>query len=160
MNKPEPDESVEKLLDEMRPASAPPALLTRIENSLEPSAPVIEAGPSVWALLQRRIILPVGAAVIVALAFIFQGDGTSVPQVQQALPEEQDIPAVVYLPVETNSVLLDSEELGIIPGPDELPVRLMRVRWLDYSRSRAADGSELFLTDTREQIVPVSLTFN
>jgi hypothetical protein len=160
MNKPEPDESLEMLLDEMRPASAPPALLTRIENSLESSAPVIEPGPSVWALLLRRMAVPVGAAVIVALAFILQRDWTSVPQVQQAHQEEPEISPLVYSPVETNSVLLSSEELGIIPGPDEIPVRLMRVRWLDYSRSLAADGSELYLTDTREQIVPVSLTFN
>jgi hypothetical protein len=168
MNKPEPDESLEKLLDEMRPAGAPPALLKRIEDSVSatttPEPVPVGQGPSVWLMLLRRIALPVCATAVVCVAFFLPENPTTHPELKKALNkttnEEGNPLAMVYSPVETNSVLLDSEELGIITGPDELPVRLMRVRWLDYSRSRAADGSELYLSDTREQIVPVSLTFN
>ncbi|MBG85326.1 MAG: hypothetical protein CMO80_00285 [Verrucomicrobiales bacterium] len=161
MNLPESDESLEILLDEMKPAKAPEQFRIHIEQSM----PEIDLKPELhvtsapWMLLLRRLALPVAASS--ALLWAWMSMHLQPAPIQKPDPGAKRNPlSLVYTPVETNSVLLGSEELTLVNGPDNRPVRLMREVWLDYSRSEAADGSELFLTDTREQIVPVALEFN
>lgn len=160
MNNPDtPDEVIEKALAELNPAPVPPVLRRRLE-ACEPTysprfAPSQRSVPS-WVQLLVRFAIPVIAIAFIAKWWPLESPQAVVPPIAHVAPTA---PALQYTPVETNRYVLDAEELALIPGPDERPVQLMRVRTVDYEVSRAQDGSELFVTSQQEKIIPVSLKY-
>ncbi len=152
------DEAIENALRDLRPRPPRSRLRDRLDRSL-PNPPFREAeakatGPNLVQLF-IRLAIPALALALLAAWWPAPVEHQPVPPFAVAQTAE---PEVVFWPVETNQYVLASEELALLPGPDERPVQLMRVRLLDYELSRADDGSELFVTSEREQIIPVTLT--
>lgn len=153
-------EFVEGALRELRPRPAGDPLCERLSRA-EPirssaSAPVPEIA---WWRLLVRVAIP-GVALLIAVLAVQQPPAVKPdpqPEVAKASrkPETTD---VLYRPVVADRLVLDSEELAILPGPNNQPVQLMRVRLLDYEKGQADDGSELFITTEYEQVIPVTLT--
>ncbi len=153
----ENDETIEAALERLKPTRPDAELMQRLvvarprthdDKSSRQRTPV--SGQNFW-----RLFVPVMGAI--ALVFLLKNRPPETEQ-QQAGPQFPTLASTsqVFEPVETNSFVIDSEELALLPGPDSRPVRLMRVRWVDYARSRADDGSELLLATERENVFPVS----
>lgn len=161
-----PDNDLEKALERLQPAPLPMTLQDRLEAS-EPTLARVEEPTATsvsWVRILMRLAVPGLAAAIIA-SVVFRASDT-IEKVETPLP----IPVVtakqpggpttdlVFTPIETNQVVLAAEELALLPGPNDRPVQLMRVRVLDYERSRAEDGSEILVATPREQVIPITLT--
>lgn len=165
MNSPEHNDSeIENALGQLKPRSLSRSLRKRLDQA-EPRSTIAsdtEAPTLEWIQLLIRIAIPGAAIAVVAAALLFQP--TPIETVVNHRPASQPKntatpePDIVFTPIETNQIVLAAEELAILPGPDERPVQLMRVRVLDYERARAEDGTELLFATPREQVIPVTLT--
>lgn len=154
------DEAIEKALHELHPRKLSAELRERLERSVPPM-PSVErteqmVGPT-WFQLLIRFAIPALALALLANWWPNHTIHLPVRPLAKApiQPVEQNF---AFTPIETNQYVLASEELALLPGPDDRPVQLLRVRLLDYEVSRADDGSELYLTSEHEQIIPITLT--
>jgi len=162
------DDKLEGALRRLRPRRAAERLRARILNA----EPVLTAAPEIarpawWRLLPRLAFA--GIAVTVALFFVLP-ERSPVEQRPASLPSSParnatmatvvgGLPAT-FTPLETNRVILSSQPIGTITGPDETPLELRRVRWLDFSRSQSPTGDQLVIGYENEQIIPVALTIH
>lgn len=158
------DDDLRKALARMHPAPLPMTLQDRLEAS-EPTLARAEeptATSASWVRILMRLAVPGLAAAIIA-SVVFRASDT-IESVETPLPiitaKQADGPAtdLVFTPIETNQVVLAAEELALLPGPNDRPIQLMRVRVLDYERSRAKDGTEILVATPREQVIPITLT--
>lgn len=160
MNPDEQQPDVEGALRELRPRPAAGPLRERLLRA-EPVRSSASTGvPEIaWWRLLLRMAIP-GAALLIAVLAVQQrppANPDPPPEAAKAAPASETSD-VLYRPMEANRFVLDSEELAILPGPNDRLVQLMRVRVLDYERGQADDGSELFITSEHEQVIPVTLT--
>ncbi|MGB0580524.1 MAG: hypothetical protein ACPGVU_12535 [Limisphaerales bacterium] len=157
----QPDEFVESALRDLRPRPANGPLRERLARA-EPvrSTASARVPEMAWWRLLLRVAVPSVALLIAVLAVQQPPPVKPIlqpPFVAKAAPASAE-DGVLYHPVGAERIVLDSEELALLPGPDERLVQLMRVRVLDYEKGQADDGSELFITSEHEQVIPVTLT--
>jgi len=165
MNSPDhQDDDLEKALVQLKPASLPKAVRSRLD-AVEPKRATAEQPETTgnnWIRILLRLAIPGIAAAAIASVVFRPND--NIGRVETPLPVSvakraaDSVNEQIFTPIETNQVVLAAEELALLPGPHDRPVQLMRIRVLDYERSRAKDGSEILVATPREQVIPVTLT--
>lgn len=170
MNDHDPDKQLEDALHRLRPRTASGRIRQRL-FAAESLAAVERAAQPHWSALLMRIafsLLVLGSAVFFLLPERTSevreiaplppppGRNTTGPVIAARLPAGMK----AFTPVETNRLILSSQPIGTMTGPDEMPLELRRVRWLDYSRSHSPDGDLLVIGYETEQIIPFALTIH
>lgn len=147
------DEALEKALRELAPSRMNPGLRERLDRSFPAPSSSASAGPG-WLQLFARFAIPALALAVLATWWPAPAEHPPFAPIVKAKPAP---PELVFTPIEAKQFILESEEIALLPGPDERPIQLMRVRLLDYELSRADNGLERLVTSNREQIIPVTL---
>ena len=153
------DDELESALRRLRPRGVSREFRERLQRS-EPVVAARTEGPSLpWLQVFMRVAF--AAVTIGALLLVLLPE----PRPIESRPVEVPIPVetsdsipLAFEPVETNRVILSSQPIGTMTGPDNTPLELRRVRWLDFSRSQSPAGDQLVIGYESEQIIPVALT--
>ncbi|MCW1915322.1 hypothetical protein OJ996_17180 [Luteolibacter sp. GHJ8] len=143
------DEEIEALLARLSPAAPDPALMAR----LRAARPKRSRGKNIVYLA-----LPFAAAAALAFALVPQEPAVASPA-PELTHETGPAPEPAPLePVGSLQHLMEVADLGVIQGEDEMPLRLIRTRWIDEIIYRPSDGGEPVAEGrVREEILPVSM---
>jgi len=147
------DEDIEALLERLAPAPPDPALMARLR-----------AAQPVPRRSRGRIIylwVPLAAAAGVAFALIPRNE-TPVATTPPDIATNENLPdsAPELQPVSSLQHLMDVADLGIVSDANNMPVRLIRTRWIDEFVYENPDGGEPVKEGRlREEVMPVSLPF-
>ena len=109
-------------------------------------------GPS-----RSRIILyigaPLAAAAGIAMALLPEKEVSAVPQPQTAGLEQEKLK-----PLGSLQHLMEVTDLGVIRGENDMPLRLVRTRWIDEIYYESPDGGDPVKEGRlREEVMPVSM---
>ena len=135
------DEGIEALLARLQPAAPDDALMARL-RAARPQPKRSRRMIYLWA--------PLAAAAVLAIALIPRHQPVPVTPVAEKTEEAQ--------PVTSRQHLMDVADLGIVEDANNMPVRLIRTRWIDEIFYASADGGEPVKEGRlREEVLPVSL---
>lgn len=151
-----PDEEIEALLARLSPAAPDAALMARLQA----------AKPELPASRRSRKILylwaPLAAAAGISLALIPRDAALATPTPPLTAGNENPAPAREELqPVGSLQHLMDVADLGIVQDENNMPVRLIRTRWIDEIVYEGPEGGTPVKKEgrLREEVLPVSLPF-
>ncbi|WP_035616318.1 hypothetical protein [Haloferula sp. BvORR071] len=151
-----PEDEIEALLTRLQPAAPDEALMARLRAA--------RPQPQANFKSKRKIIYlwaPLAAAAGVALALLPKQGPVAVGTPPGVVGNENtSAPATDELqPVGSLQHLVDVADLGIVQDDNNMPVRLIRTRWIDEIIYVAGtEGTEPVKEGRlREEIVPVSL---
>jgi hypothetical protein len=149
----DPLASIEERLQFLQPAALPAPLETRL-------AEVDTAGGKVIHHIWRWVSLAAAASLAIAAWFV-GAHRTTDPAPGAAQSDVTPESLRIYTPISSRNFLLNAREIGVITPENSPPIRLVRCLWLDDATYRDSDGhaDDLQVTRTREQIIPVALTF-
>jgi hypothetical protein len=137
------DDEIEALLARLSPAPPDEALMAR----LRAARPRRSKGKSIFFLA-----LPLAAAAGLAFALI---PAEAPVEVRPPLAEREEADLE---PVGSLQHLMEVTDLGVIQDENEMPLRLIRTRWVDEIIYRPVEGGEPVAEGrVREEILPVSL---
>jgi len=141
-----PDEEIEALLGRVAPAAPDPALMER----LRAARPLPRRRSKIlylWA--------PLAAAAGLAFALLpSSGPDQGPGPVGAGDPPETDAPK----PVASLQHLMEVTDLGVTRDANQMPVRLIRTRWMDEIIYDTPPGEEPVTEGRlREEVLPVSL---
>lgn len=146
-----PDEEIEALLSRLTPAPPDPALMARL-RAAKPG-PRRSHGKIIylWA--------PLAAAAGVAFALMPRNEAQARSEVPVIVANEDPAAATPEpQPVSSLQHLMDVADLGIVRDENNMPVRLIRTRWIDEFVYENPEGGEpLKEGRLREEVMPVSL---
>ena len=135
------------------------ALLAR----LSPTAPDEELMARLRAARPRRsrakvilhIGLPLAAAAGLAFALVPQDETPAVAEPQTAGQEPKDLK-----PLGSLQHLMEVTDLGVVRDENDMPLRLVRTRWIDEIYYESPDGGDPVKEGRlREEVMPVSMSF-
>jgi hypothetical protein len=149
----EEKDSLEILLERMRPAELNNNLMARLTAARGAIAPA----RSGWAIGFLRWLAPVGAVAGVAFLTVkvLDSDPAAKPQTAEVSPA----PAVTKkMPVLVQDNMLKAREMGIIVGPNRQPYQVMEYQWVESEMIvPGANAPAVRVETTRRHIVPVEL---
>ena len=135
------DEGIEALLARLQPAAPDEALMARL-RAARPQPQRSRRVIYLWA--------PLATAAVLAIALIPRDQPA--PIAPDVAKEEDP------QPVTSLQHLMDVADLGIVEDANNMPVRLIRTRWIDEVVYASADGGEPVKEGRlREEVLPVSL---
>lgn len=148
-----PDEEIEALLARLQPTPPDPALMARLRAACPE-----QQGPKA----SRKIIFlwaPLAAAAGVAFALMPRDEAQArdeVPTIVENQGSKETAPELQ--PVSSLQHLMDVADLGIVRDENNMPVRLIRTRWIDEFVYENPEGGEPVKEGRlREEVMPVSL---
>ncbi len=148
-----PDDEIEALLARLQPAPPDPALMARLRA----------ARPGPRRSRGRTIYLwtPLAAAAGVAFALIPRNDAQAQGEAPVTVENRNPANSTPDLqPVGSLQHLMDIADLGIVSDGNDMPVRLIRTRWIDEILYEPPGGGEPVKQGRlREEVLPVSLPF-
>ena len=139
-----PENEVEALLARLGPAVPDEALMGRLRAARPRSS-------------RGRVILylgaPLAAAAGLAVALIPQDAPPAVPEPRIVEQEQAELK-----PLGSLQHLMEVTDLGVIQGKNDMPLRLVRTRWIDeiYYESPGG-GGPVKEGRVREEVMPVSM---
>jgi hypothetical protein len=139
-----PEDDIEALLARLSPAAPDEALLARLHAA--------RPRPS-----RGRIILylgvPLAAAAGIAFALIPHEEPPAIPEPQAVEQEHAELK-----PLGSLQHLIEVADLGVIQGANDMPLRLVRTRWIDEIYYESPGGGEPVKEGrVREEVMPVSM---
>jgi hypothetical protein len=148
-----PDEEIEALLARLAPAPPDPALMARLQAAKP--GPRRSQGKTIylWA--------PLAAAAGVAFALIPRNQTPVRTDLPGFVDKGDSAPGAPELqPVSSLQHLMDVADLGIVRDENNMPVRLIRTRWIDeFVYENPQGGEPVKEGRLREEVMPVSLPF-
>lgn len=139
------DDEIEALLARLSPAAPDEALMAR----LRAARPRRSRGKSI-------IYLAAPLAAAAGLAFAMVPREAPVEATPPPLAENQESAGLE--PVGSLQHLIEVTDLGVIQDENEMPLRLIRTRWIDEIIYRPVEGGEPVAEGRmREEILPVSM---
>lgn len=137
------DQAIEALLARLQPAAPDDALMSRL-RAAKPKPHRSRRMLYLWA--------PLAAAAVLAIALIPRHHPAPAAPVAEA--EEAAEPQ----PVGSLQHLMDVADLGIVQDQNNMPVRLIRTRWIDEILYEPLQGGEPVKEGRlREEVLPLSL---
>ncbi|WP_367872703.1 hypothetical protein [Luteolibacter sp. Populi] len=135
------DEGIEALLGRLQPAAPDDALMARL-RAARPQPKRSRRVIYLWA--------PLAAAAVLAIALIPRDQPASIAPDMAKVEEPQPVTSLQHL--------MDVADLGIVEDENNMPVRLIRTRWINEVVYASADGGEPVKEGRlREEVLPVSL---
>jgi hypothetical protein len=168
---PEELKELESILIRIRPAKPDEVLMqTYLKIGQKPCAS--HATPKGVFLLSTWMKWGIGSAatatavalVLIALAIMSRPSKESLQQESGLKSYPMDIAAIsTEEPInepEHSSMILAMDELGTLDLNDGPPIRLIRMKTLDYKISDEINGRRVIKTQAREQILPIRLSYH
>ncbi len=149
----EEKDSLETLLERMRPAQMSNDLMARLTAARATIAPA----RSRWATGFLRWFAPVGA--VAGVAFLTVKVLDSAPDAKPQTADISPAPAVTKtMPVLVQDNMLKAREMGVIVGPNRQPYQVMEYQWVESETIvPGANAPAVRVETTRRHIVPVEL---
>ncbi len=150
------NDPIEDALNRMKPAEMPNDLMARLTaaRSLitkEKEAPAKQPGFLARWLLPLGVCAAAAVATVVALKYTGATPTTSTPIAINKQPAQST-------PFEREDRFVSAREVGIIVPPNQRPIRLMEVEWLESDTIRpSGDGHAVRVETTRKGVVPMAL---
>lgn len=139
-----PEDEIEALLARLSPAAPDEALMARLRAA--------RPRPS-----RGRIILylgaPLAAAAGIAVAVLPEKAPPAIPEPHAAAHEQTELK-----PLGSLQHLMEVTDLGVIQGENDMPLRLVRTRWIDEIYYESPEGGDPVKEGRlREEVMPVSI---
>ncbi len=151
-----PDEEIEALLARLNPAPPDPAFMAR----LRAAKPELPAGAPQRSRKILYLWAPLAAAAGISLALIPRDAAVAQPVVPAVATNNHPASAEPQ-PVGSLQHLMDVADLGIVQDENDMPVRLIRTRWIDEIVYEDPEGGTPVKKEgrLREEVLPVSLPY-
>ena len=144
-----PDQEIEALLARLTPAPPDAALMARLQAA-KPRPRRLRTILYLWA--------PLAAAAGIAFALLPGNEAPASSEVPSTAGNDEPAATPELQPVGSLQHLMDVADLGIVRDENNMPVRLIRTRWIDEIVYESPEGGEPVKEGRlREEVMPVSL---